>query len=81
MELIPFTICRNCQHFLEQQPIWSEQYCQAPEVQFKKVMDPVTGEMGYRQRNSIGDVFYNENPYPYARDINKDGNCVYYREK
>ena len=77
-DLITVTkICANCKHFVSKGSIWYDQYCGAKEVRAKKAIDPVTGKIKYIKQNDFGNTYYDDNPRPYARDIN-NGDCPYY---
>ena len=71
------TICRDCRHFIELHPVWHSQFCGA--VENSQEQNPVTGEFQYVGRNDLGQVYFNNQKYAYARDINT-GNCEYFSE-
>jgi hypothetical protein len=71
------TICKLCQHFINGGPIWYDQYCGATKKPL--TVNPVTGEHAYQSINGLGTVYYDHNPYQYARDINT-GDCPLYKE-
>lgn len=67
------TICRQCKHFIESGPIWYDQFCGA--VTNPTDIDPVTGHESFVGVNDLGTKYFDDNPHPYARDMNKTGNC------
>jgi hypothetical protein len=76
--------CIKCIHFYNKSDgtnlIWYNLYCKAPVIQRPKAKDPVTGQTGYKTKNSLGDEYYDDTPSPFCRDINQ-GNCPYFEEK
>ena len=66
------TICMKCKNFrFHSISIAIGQYCTAPEVMSQAIgINYVTGEK----------VFSNRRSFPFAKDINTKGQCLYYKE-
>lgn len=71
-------ICAECKHFIKNGVVWYDQFCGHSKKRRKEAIDPVTGYAGYLEYNAFGDKIIIDNPHPYARDINTDGNCSLY---
>ena len=65
------TICADCTNYINGGPIWYEQHCGAKAARHPKVLNVVTGKMGYAM---------SDRKEPYCRDINK-GNCPHFDQK
>lgn len=77
---MPITICVQCKMFENKGAIWYDQFCCEPEVRAQEGIDPVTGKKQHIHKNDSGRKYYDDNPYPYARDVNS-GNCEYFNKK
>ncbi len=79
------TICAKCKHCKERGdsrgPIWHNFSCGHPEVRIKKGVDWITGEVGYLSKTDLGDVYFQDSPYPMCKKINIAGNCALYEEQ
>ena len=79
------TICIHCKHHLTDVKMSGtesrryEHFCTHPELLLPKEQDPVTGKIGYAQKNDLGRVVLSKQKHPYCRDINH-GNCPSYEE-
>ncbi len=62
------TICADCTNYLDEGPIWYEQYCGAKAVRRRQVQNVVTGKMGYQ---------HSDRKEPHCRDINR-GKCPHF---
>lgn len=74
--------CVDCGHFrpIRGGLIWYDRFCGRTER--RQVRHPVTGKMVYAGgSNAFGDVTYGDKKYPYARDINGDGQCTNFKAK
>ena len=79
-----FAVCTDCEFLITEEDgprtsVWYNNYCGA--VERDKERDPFDGEMKYVQINDLGLKTFTDKLHPYARDINPDGNCKYYKEK
>lgn len=81
-------ICKNCKHFYRVNgndfrpgatEIWYNQFCVA--VENERSVDPQLGNPCFVKINSLGAKVFTDQRYPYAREINPDGNCPLYEEK
>lgn len=71
-------ICAQCRNLIRAEggprtDIWYNMFCGA--VKKKKGIDFVSGKEGYVDMNDLGGTFVNDNPHPFARDVNPDGKC------
>ena len=73
------TICINCafHNGASKEQTWYDHFCLNPEVRLVADIDPVTGRKGYAKKNSLGDAYLADTPYPYCRDVNR-GNCPHF---
>ncbi|KKL55822.1 hypothetical protein LCGC14_2251550 [marine sediment metagenome] len=71
-------ICRDCRHFIQNGAIWYDQFCGA--VENEQGTNPVTGELGFVQKNDLGLVYFGDQRFAYAREINR-GDCEYFVKK
>ncbi len=74
------TICVNCKYFIDKtresnqsEQIWYNLFCACPAVLGNSVQDPVTGKRMFVSASGRMD-----DHLPYARDINKNGDCEHY---
>lgn len=74
------TICTKCAnhknstHVNEACPeVWYNHVCGA--ITREPMIDPVTGKHGYAIKNDLGQIHITDDPHPFCRDINTDGNC------
>ncbi len=84
MNLIPFpkmktlTICAECRHFDRRGDTWCDHFCGHLDVRRGTHVDYVTGEQGFLGVNDQGHEYFIEEERPYAREINRNGECPYY---
>ena len=79
-----FAVCTECPFLITKEDgprtnIWYNNFCGA--VERKKGRDPFDGKMKYVVANDLGRKSFTDEAYPYARDINPDGNCSHYKRK
>ncbi len=79
-----FTICKECRFLITKDDglrssIWYNNFCGA--VSREQSRDPYDGVMRYISRNDLGEVYFEDEAHPYVRDINPDGNCIYFEVK
>jgi hypothetical protein len=72
------TICINCKYFIQNGPIWYDQFCGADEL--PATIDPVTGKSGYEGINDLGGKYITQQKHPFANRVNIDGNCPLYQK-
>lgn len=79
-------ICKDCKHFRVKddlrpgaEKIWYNQHCVA--VERERGIDPQWGEPCFIATNSLGEKYFTNRQYPYAREINPDGECILYEGK
>ncbi len=71
-------ICANCRNLINRgergrEAIWYDLFCGA--VKKKEAVDFVTGKKGYSGTNDLGGRYVDDEPHPYAREVNPDGKC------
>ena len=79
-----FAVCTECQSLITKEDgprtrIWYNNFCGA--LKREKQRDPFDGMMKYAETNDLGRLIFTDEAYPYARDINTDGNCTHYKRK
>lgn len=71
-------ICKYCKHFLNKEPdsprssVWYNHLCKASPLEL--ATDPVTGEQGYLQKNSLGMAYVTSDQFQFCREVNH-GDC------
>ncbi len=83
MVILAKTICVHCVFYcgpgVLKKP-WHTHRCVHPENIKTQQQDPVTGEIGFVEKNDLGRVCISEDQYPHCRDINH-GNCPQFKAK
>lgn len=77
------TICINCINHYEKPDsrnidVWYNHFCRSPEVARTEEQDPVSGKIGFADKNDLGGIYITDEQFPYCRDINH-GNCQHYQ--
>ena len=73
------TICVNCAHHngASSKDVWYDHYCLSSAGVRSKEQNPVTGEIGYCGKDSLGGIYFTEDAHPFCRNINY-GNCEHF---
>ena len=74
-------ICKDCRFFSATSDIWYDHHCTHPSVQAVEVIHPQTGKTVFGRKNDLGTTYFTEDPRPYAREINPEGECNLYEAR